>query len=120
MTEEEKTKNDIILKRINLLIKQSGLTQSEVSEKCNFNTRRLQNLSGGHRLPDCDDAVKIAKVLNTTVEYLVTGESGDETEDEIKLLAAYRKLDPMVKQSILSHTLTMASLDVNYVHPPSE
>lgn len=97
MTEEEKTKNDIILKRINQLIKQSGLTQNEVSAKCDFNARRLQNLSGGHRLPDCDEAVKIAKVLNTSVEYIVTGQDSSLSEDKIKLITMYEQLDESFK-----------------------
>lgn len=59
--------------RLNSLIKQSSTTQQEVSVKCNLNPRRLQNLSAGNRLPDCNEAYKIAKLLNTTVEYLVTG-----------------------------------------------
>ena len=63
--------------RLNFLIKSSNTTQSALSVQCGFNPRRLQNLSGGNRLPDCFEAVAIAKALNTTVEYLVTGEITD-------------------------------------------
>lgn len=60
--------------RLNSLIKKSNTTQNALSVQCGLNPRRLQNLSSGQRLPDCMEAVKIAKSLNTSVEYLVTGE----------------------------------------------
>lgn len=75
--------NDIELfwGRVNSLIKSSNTTQSAVSIQCGFNPRRLQNLSGGNRLPDCFEAVAIAKALNTTVEYLVTGENSETVKE---------------------------------------
>jgi transcriptional regulator with XRE-family HTH domain len=88
--------------RANSLIKQQNTTQAEVSRKCDFtSTRRLQNLTSGGRYPDCDEGVKIAKALNTTVEYLVTGETGINvvlTPDENKLLSIYRKTPKMFKE----------------------
>lgn len=101
MIEQEKQKNDLILERINRLIKKSGMTQSEVSVKCNFDSpRRLQNLSGGHRLPDCDEAVKIAKTLNTSVEFIVTGQDSSLSEDKMKLIALYDQVDDSLKPVI--------------------
>lgn len=66
--------------RLNSLIKTSNTTQNAVSVQCGFNPRRLQNLSAGNRLPDCFEAVLIAKALNTSVEYLVTGEKNESPE----------------------------------------
>lgn len=67
--------------RLNFLIKKSNTTQNAISVQCGFNPRRLQNLSSGSRLPDCFEAVLIAKALNTTVEYLVTGEVTDNSKE---------------------------------------
>lgn len=75
-------KIELFWDRVNSLIKTKNLTQSSLSTQCGFNPRRLQNLSGGNRLPDCFEAVEIAKVLGTTVEYLVTGELS-ESQNEI-------------------------------------
>jgi len=72
--------------RLNSLIKASNTTQSAVSTECGLNPRRLQNLSAGNRLPDCFEAVRIAKALNTTVEYLVTGRQSCAAETELKEL----------------------------------
>lgn len=68
--------------RLNSLIKKSNTTQNALSIQCGLNPRRLQNLSAGLRLPDCFEAVKIAKALNTSVEFLVTGEL-NETERKL-------------------------------------
>lgn len=76
-----------IWNRINTLIKSQGLTQSSLSDKCGFNQRRIQNLSAANRLPDAIEITLIAKALNTTVEYLVTGErTSDAKLQEVKKL----------------------------------
>ena len=77
---------ELFWERVNSLIKQHNTTQSAISVQCGMNPRRLQNLSGGNRLPDCFEAVLIAKALNTTVEYLVTGNStgSDKELSELK------------------------------------
>ncbi len=81
--------------RVNTLIKQKGTTQNAVSVQCGFNPRRLQNLSAGNRLPDCDEAVKIANVLNSTVEYLVTGKDSDTYRQKYeKLVSDIKNLLP--------------------------
>lgn len=69
--------------RVNVLIKKQNTTQNELSVSCGFNSRRIQNLSSGGRLPDADEAVKIAQALGITVEYLVTGT--DTNNSAIKL-----------------------------------
>lgn len=67
--------------RLNLLIKEHKYTQTSLALLCNFNTRRIQNLSSGNRYPDLYEAVQIAKALNTSVEYLVLGDTEQPTTD---------------------------------------
>ena len=74
--------------RTNALIKKLNKTQSSVSVECGFNPRRIQNLSGSNRLPDAAEAYKIAQALNTTVEYLVTGEDTSPYKQELDKLKA--------------------------------
>lgn len=57
----------------NTLIKQQNTTQRALALNCGFTERRIESLSSSARLPDAVEAVKIAQALNTTVEYLVTG-----------------------------------------------
>lgn len=101
--------------RLNSLIKQSNTTQSELTEKCGFDSpRRIQNLSAGDRLPNCEDAVKIAKALNTTVEYLVTGDTGKDiilSPDENVLLSAYRKIPKAYKRMALKLVIELTKAD---------
>lgn len=78
--------------RLNSLIKKSNTTQNAVSVQCGLNPRRLQNLSAGNRVPDCFEAVKIAKVLNTSVEYLVTGVTEKTNGKAVELLQEVIKM----------------------------
>jgi len=46
------------------------------------------------------EGVEIAKLLEVSAEYLITGiEPKDLVEDEVKLINAYRKLTPSEKEN---------------------
>lgn len=60
-------------KRINFLIKNSGTKQQSVAELCNIPYQTFRGWVTRQVFPDALQSVKIAKALNTTVEYLVTG-----------------------------------------------
>lgn len=56
-------------------IEYSGLLQKEVAEKAGIKKRALDMYLGTQcSMPPADVAVKLAKALNVSVEYLVTGE----------------------------------------------
>lgn len=56
-----------------------GLSRKELAYKANVKQRALDMYLGTQEsMPPADVAVRIAKVLNVTVEYLVTGERGKE------------------------------------------
>lgn len=74
--------------RTNSLIKQLNKTQRGLSVECGFTERRIETLSSNCRSPDVIESVKIAKALNTTVEYLVTGETENQSEKELTELKA--------------------------------
>ncbi len=76
-------------------LKFKGLTRTYLAQKAGFS---LTNIGKGIQLgstPSADTAVKIAKVLGVSVEYLVTGklaESSDETlSQEFHLFQKYRQ-----------------------------
>lgn len=61
-------------------------------------------LSGKKVQPNVENAVKIAKALGVTVEYLA-GESNDKSEqllsqNQIKILNQYKKLSPANQENI--------------------
>ena len=74
--------------RTNTLIKLLNKTQRGLALECGFTERRIETLSSNSRSPDVIEAVKIAKALNTTVEYLVTGEEENKEEKELNDLKA--------------------------------
>lgn len=74
--------------RTNTLIKLLNKTQRGLALECGFTERRIETLSSNSRSPDVIEAVRIAKALNTTVEYLVTGEEENKAEKELTELKA--------------------------------
>lgn len=75
---------ELFWQRTNKLIKDNNYTQQSLSIACNLNEKRIQNLSAGKRLPDAFEVVAIAQALNTTVEYLVTGKTPDNSINNFK------------------------------------
>ena len=78
----------------------------ELSAKTGISKNTIDNyLSGQKSIPNAQNAIKIAKALNTTAEFLVTGESGlkgqqffSRSKKDVpakckKLFAAIQKLD---------------------------
>lgn len=47
-----------------------GLSQSEVAKQAGISTRQYQRVEAGEHLPNVAPAIKIAKILGTTVEKL--------------------------------------------------
>lgn len=74
--------------RVNSLIKLQNKTQRGLSIECGFSERKIENQSSNDRIPDAVEAVAIAKALNTTVEYLVTGENSNQAAQELTELKA--------------------------------
>ena len=84
-----------------------GMTNKSLAEKCGFDA---SNIGRGIKLgsaPSVETAVKIAKELNVSVEYLVTGSDSKtlnhQNIDEIQLLHKYsttlKNLDSLPAQA---------------------
>ena len=86
----------------------SELTNKEVAARAGITLRALTSyVSGQACMPSADVAVRIAKVLNTSVEYLLTGEGatvpyGTAEEDSRRLLHVYATLPSEQKQLLLA------------------
>ena len=65
-----------------------NLTQKELSALSDINLGTLKNQICRNVIPDAIEAVKIAKALNTTVEFLVTGTEENLAEKELTELKA--------------------------------
>lgn len=69
------------------LVKTNNLTLRNFIESLNINYDTYNGQKRVGNLPRADEAVKIAKALNTSVEYLVTGE--EPAIDKKKIIAEY-------------------------------
>ena len=73
-----------------------GISQKELAVSINESYNTLQSWINRDRLPNVEQAVRIAKVLNTTVEFLTLGKDEKQkhdNEETIKLLElAIKKL----------------------------
>lgn len=62
-----------------------GILVKELSAKTGISKRTLDNyLREKGSMPPADYAVLIAKALNTSVEYLVTGETSSTSDSQLK------------------------------------
>ena len=75
-------------------IEYTGMSQREVAEKAGIKKRAL-DMYVGYRgsMPSADVAVRLAKALNVTVEYLVTGERGP-------LPAIHKPIRPKIERDL--------------------
>jgi len=69
--------------RIKDLIKTNKLTQEKLCKICNISLATFVSWIHNERLPDLESAIKIAKTLNVTVEFLVTGIEPEITKKDV-------------------------------------
>lgn len=77
---------DTFWHRVNNLIKNNSTTQEWVCKQCGINLGTFKNQISKKTEPSVIEAYHVAKVLNTTVEYLVTGITSNPAEQELKQL----------------------------------
>lgn len=83
--------------RLNRLIKQRNTTQEWVCKNIGLNLGTFRNRQTAKIYPNIYEGVSIAKLLDTTAEFLVSGENPHELEaDDVELL---RKLNTLSQES---------------------
>ena len=83
-----------------------GLLVKELAHKSGIKKQTLDNyLSTHNSIPNAEMAVKIAKALDTSVEYLITGETTEskksEDSDINELTSKYQKISDEKKAALL-------------------
>lgn len=91
--------------RLKDLIKEKNLLQKEFAVKAGIKKRALDMYLGAQTsMPPADVAVKIAKALDTTVEYLVTGIKSPSgiviAPEDIELIKKIHLLDDIDKKVV--------------------
>ena len=61
-------------------LKEQGMTQADLRKRTGLTTSMISYYCTGKRFPSVTAAIKIAKALNTTVEYLALGVSPEESQ----------------------------------------
>lgn len=72
--------------RVKDLVKEHNTTVRTVIEGCGINYDSYNSCKRYGNLPRADEAVRIAKALQTSVEYLVTGEDTNPLAQENAML----------------------------------
>ncbi len=75
-------------KRTNKLIKDKNSKQENIAQECDIPYQTFRSWVTRQTFPDALQAYKIAQALNTTVEYLVTGEDTSPYKQELDRLKA--------------------------------
>ncbi len=93
-----------------------NLTVKELAYKTNISQRTLEGYLGSRNsMPPADVAVTIAKALNVTVEYLVTGSitSNNSSSDssEKHLINNYRKMNQRDKNIIIEISNSFVNIE---------
>ena len=91
--------------RLRSLLDNKGLYVKELAAKTNMSKRSIDNYLGGQTsMPPADVAVRIAKALDTTVEYLVTGIESSSgiviAPEDIELIKKIHLLDDIDKKVV--------------------
>lgn len=76
------------------------ITQRDLAEKINESYNTLQSWINRNRLPNAEQAVKIADVLNTSVEFLVTGKASNKKSDHSKTVKLLEEAIQNLKREI--------------------
>ncbi len=78
--------------RIKQLRKQKGWTQKELAKHIDGSYQQLNKYESGIHAPPLDKLVQLSSALNTTIDYLITGETAEETPLHNKRLLQKFKL----------------------------
>jgi len=88
--------------RLETLLKQNKITQKELAEYLNIRRPSISDWKKDGSYPRVDIAIKIAKKLGTTVEYLITGEEiGGFSQEIISIAQKIAGLSQNDRQDIL-------------------
>lgn len=79
------------------------MTQKQLADSIKVSYNTFQSWITKDRLPNAEQAVKIAQVLNTSVEYLVTGKHPQNTlaKNRHIITELKRKIDNLIDEYLI-------------------
>lgn len=99
--------------RLRAEIEYSGMLQKELAAKAGIKKRALDMYIGAQKsMPPADVAVRLAKALGVTVEYLVEGRDSSSTQEaDIKLKNDLKNI-PITLRKKLLETIHLISKNI--------
>lgn len=92
-----------IWNRVDLL--KGDLSLSDLAEKVGIKYQRMKEQRSSGRIPSADDIYRIARGLNTTMEYLYAGEGQGVASEEARLVDEDQDLRALVRAISRDRTL---------------
>ncbi|MCQ2594807.1 MAG: helix-turn-helix domain-containing protein [Treponemataceae bacterium] len=100
------------IERLNEILESRNMSQASLAESLSIGKSTISGWRNG-TMPSVTIALGIAKILNTSVEYLITGQdSTGLTNEERTLLKNYRKLSPEGQDYAQDHILFLLSREI--------
>lgn len=75
-----------------------NIDRKELAIRADFNVSNISKGIRENNIPSADTAIRIAKVLNTSVEYLVTGIQENNSDDAKKDFADFQEYRSFIKK----------------------
>ena len=83
--------------RLKVLRKQKKWTQKDLANKVGIRFPQLNKYEGGLNAPPLDKLVQIAETLNTTVDFLLTGNRSEDVPlHNLRLLERFKALENFI------------------------
>lgn len=104
--------NNVIGQRIKERRKELNITQTQIQQKTSISSGNLSCIENGKYLPSAIALLELSKILDCSVDWILTGESSTSTNticldnEEIALLNGFREL-PKEDQEELMEILQM-------------
>ena len=83
-----------ILRNIDVLATKQHVAKYKMAKDLGISRSSIQNWNKTGSYPTVDKIYKIARYLDTTVEFLMTGEESKSKAEEQKILEDFNKLSP--------------------------
>lgn len=113
--------SDLIIlgNRIRNLREDNDLTQKELSAMIGLTPKMISFYENNQRTPPVDVLIKLAKIFNVTVDYLIGFPSSDNmniSSNELNLLKYYRAISNKSKQKTSSDLISKFFPDAVYLN----
>lgn len=93
--------------RLREALRESGLTQKDLAEKAGITEAAVSHYLKGDRLPRAAVASRIANILGTSSDYLMSGTAGDK---ETEILEAKRLIARNVRNMTIEERMEIIQI----------